>query len=102
MTYFQRCIALGAIAVLTVSVFASNPSYSKIGSITLGSLAEKQIECKTHGLEVPKPTSTIQLYKVRYGTLDTHGSPVTVSGLLILPKSAPKGLLLYFHGTIRD
>ncbi len=54
------------------------------------------------GLDVPPPKASIQLYKIRYDSLDVHGEPCTLSGLLILPKSAPKGLLLYYHATIRD
>jgi hypothetical protein len=34
--------------------------------------------------------------------MDVTGKACILSGLLVLPKTAPKGLLLYYHGTIRD
>lgn len=61
-----------------------------------------QAECKKHGLDVGRPVGSVDLFKVLYGSTDMQAKPTQLSGLLILPKSAPKGLIVYFHSTIRD
>ena len=45
----------------------------------------------------------LDLYKVRYRSQDGRGRNVVLSGLLVLPRGgAPKGLVLYTHGTTAD
>lgn len=80
----------------------SDESSIRTGTLSQATLLKMQAEAGLHGLAVPPPKTSIRLYKIRYGSVDVHGEPCTLSGLLILPKAAPKGLLLYYHGTIRD
>lgn len=101
MTQPRRWI-VGIAALLFVAAPASELTHVKSGTLSLTSLRGKQAECSKHGLVVPGATGPIQLFKIRYGSVDIHGVATTLSGLLILPKSAPKGLVVYYHGTIRD
>ena len=51
-----------------------------------------------HQLHVP-----IKLSKVVYESTDPSGKKVSLSGLLAMPEGgAPKGLVVYFHGTTAD
>jgi len=48
-------------------------------------------------------TRPLDLYKVRYRSRDGRGRNVILSGLLVLPRGgAPKGLVIYNHGTTAD
>ena len=89
------CASLCAIA-------RPDESSVRTGTLSQATLLKMQAEATIHGLAVPPSKAAIRLYKIRYGSVDAHGAPCTLSGLLILPKAAPKGLLLYYHGTIRD
>jgi len=102
MPKLSRIVNFASMMLLVATALAGEPTYVKNGAVSLDSLILKMAECQKHGLEVSAPLSAIQLLRVRYSTLDLHGKPAIVSGLLILPKSAPKGLVLYFHSTIRD
>lgn len=45
----------------------------------------------------------LDLFKIRYRSRDEKGRWVVLSGLLVLPRGgAPKGLVLYAHGTLHD
>lgn len=102
MTLLRRWICAGIAAALCTTLFAAEPTYVHNGSLSVATLLDKQAVCKKHGLDVPAPSSSIQLYKMRYASADMNGKPAILSGLLMLPKLAPKGLIVYFHGTIRD
>jgi len=102
MTRIRTWMIVGICSVVNAITFASGPSYYRSGWVSKDVLLAKQSECLKHGLDVPAPAGSIQLYRLRYPSLDVHGQPTTLSGLLILPKSAPKGLVLYFHSTILD
>lgn len=48
-------------------------------------------------------SQSLDLYKVRYRSQDERGCNVILSGLLVLPRGgAPKGLVIYNHGTTAD
>lgn len=45
--------------------------------------------------------TSVDLFKIRYWSTDAWGQPTVLSGLIQLPAGgAPRGLLLYCHGTI--
>ena len=52
----------------------------------------------------PAPaTGPTDLYKIRYNSHDSNGRAVILSGLLTLPRGgAPKGLVVFAHGTVAD
>ena len=87
---------------ICASAQGTDPTFTKTGSLSVETIAKKGEECAKHGLVVPQAKGPIQLYKIRYQSTDTHGVSTIVSGLLALPKSAPNGIVLYFHATIRD
>ncbi|BDI29033.1 hypothetical protein CCAX7_10840 [Capsulimonas corticalis] len=46
-------------------------------------------------------TQTTEFYKIRYRSVDAKGRPAVLSGLLVLPHGgAPRGLIVFDHGTI--
>jgi pimeloyl-ACP methyl ester carboxylesterase len=102
VTQARSWILIAIASVSCASARAGDATYVKNGSISLTSLKQKHAECQKHGLDVPAPASAVNLFKVWYKSVDLKGRPTTLSGLLMLPKAAPKGLVLYYHGTIRD
>ncbi len=56
------------------------------------------------GVNAPNPaTENVDLYKISYRSRDENNRAVTLSGLIALPRGgAPKGLVVFNHGTIAD
>ncbi|WMJ74276.1 alpha/beta fold hydrolase [Cytophagaceae bacterium ABcell3] len=72
-------------------------SYEKKGDVSKAELQERNRKLATVALH------DIQAYKIVYNTINTDGSPITASGLLLLPvadKVLP--LLSLQHGTITE
>lgn len=59
---------------------------------------------KSFGAALPySATRPIDLFKMRYRSVDGKGRHVLVTGLVAIPRGgAPKGLVLFHHGTIYD
>lgn len=59
---------------------------------------------KLFGASAPSAVSpSLNLYKLRYRSLNDVGAPVVLSALVVLPQGgAPKGLILFNHGTTAD
>lgn len=59
---------------------------------------------KVFGANAVSPAlKAFELYKISYRSLDEKNRPVILTGLLVLPKGgAPKGLVVFNHGTIAD
>lgn len=55
------------------------------------------------GFPFPKAAAPVDIKKINYNTTGTKGEPQPVSGAIILPRGgAPKGLVIYMHGTVWD
>ncbi len=53
--------------------------------------------------EIAPATAEIDLHKITYTSTDHAGNPATLSGLVAMPRGgAPKGLVVFNHGTIFD
>lgn len=75
-----------------------------IGTITADQLdaAIEQVQPGAGGLLLSAP-SDVGLFKISYTARGYDGSPTRLSGLVALPKNgAPKGWVLYCHGTQAD
>jgi hypothetical protein len=90
-------VSLGALAV------AEPPTIERTGRIPLAN-AKKAIEHhRKSGENFPDPIGEVLLYRVRYDSVGLDQRPIRLSGLLAMPSSgAPKGIVLYFHGTTAD
>ena len=82
---------------------AEPPTIEHTGRIPLLN-AQKAIEYHRKNGEIfPDPVGEVLLYRVRYDSLGLDQKIVRLSGLLALPSTgAPKGIVLYFHGTTAD
>jgi dienelactone hydrolase len=77
-----------------------------VGSSRNGTISAERSKARTsqiYGTQIPAATRAIELYKVRYTSRDATNRSVVLSGLLALPDGgAPKGLVIYNHGTTAD
>ena len=88
------CLAVSARAQTLVD-------FSRNGTLSASQINERA--ARTFGAEtLPRATQSVELFKVRYRSRDERGRAVVLSGLLALPKTAPKGLVIYNHGTMAD
>ncbi len=101
MPKLQRLI-LGVSSLLIAALSFAGPSFSRSGYLTQDQLVEKQENSAKQGLIAPPAKSGVQLYKARYDSHDARGNPVRLTGLIMLPKGAPQGLVVYYHGTVGD
>jgi hypothetical protein len=75
---------------------------------SLGSLTSAQVNtylAATAPIHLPAARHGVDVYRVRYRTIDTAGRPVTASGVTALPAADPEHALsavVYGHGTITD
>lgn len=69
-------------------------------------IARLEDEIKRHfgrAIEQPRANRSIDLYEVKYTSVDADGAPVMLSGLLAMPQQKlTKGLVLFCHGTTAD
>ena len=92
-------------ALLIISAALAVSAQTKVTALGTYSAAEidSRVEKGLPGFEFPKARDAADLKKVSYTTTDAKGKPEQVSGLLVLPKGgAPKGLVVYMHGTTWD
>ena len=78
-----------------------------VGSKFNGTLSAEQINQRMKTIfgasALPLATKAVDLYKVNYRSRSENGASVILSGLIALPKSdAPKGLVIFNHGTTAD
>ncbi|MBA2493998.1 MAG: hypothetical protein H0V31_04805, partial [Acidobacteria bacterium] len=112
--YSNRMFArLSAIFLLTVTIFAvsisaqSNNAKNFVSSKLNATLSVEQINTRMKAVfgasALPAASKAVDLYKVNYRSQNEKGDSVILSGLIALPKSdAPKGLVVYNHGTTAD
>jgi len=68
-------------------------------------LRTEQIDARRRevfGESLPAASQSVDLYKISYRSKNLKGARVVLSGLVALPKEAPKGLVIYNHGTTTD
>jgi pimeloyl-ACP methyl ester carboxylesterase len=76
-------------------------NYQPVRSMSAREVAAKYR--RAFGAEAPELKAPISLSKVVYASRDPSGNQTTLSGLIAMPEGgAPKGLVLYFHGTTAD
>lgn len=96
---------IGAViaTLLAVSGFGQQlTSSSANGTMSAAVLNERM--AKVYGkYAVPETATAVELYKVKYRSLDANGKPAELTGLVAWPAGgAPKGLVVYCHGTTVD
>jgi len=88
-------------AVLAVTAAAQN-KITNLGTYSAAEIDSRVVK-SLPGFEFPKARNAADLKKVSYTTTDANGKREQVSGLLVMPKGgAPKGLVVYMHGTTWD
>ncbi len=78
-----------------------------VSATRTGSMTAAQINGRlktVFGVNAPSPaTESVDLYKISYRSADENNRAVNLSGLIALPRGgAPKGLVIFNHGTIAD
>ena len=77
-----------------------------VGVSRSATLSAAQINSRARtafGASLPRTTRAVEMFKVRYNSRDERGRRVVLSGLLALPRGgAPKGLVVFNHGTTAD
>jgi alpha-beta hydrolase superfamily lysophospholipase len=99
----NRLLTLSHLLLLSGSVLAEPPTFEQNGRIRLeGGLRAIQYHRK-YGENFPDPVGEVLLFRVRYDSVGLNQKPVRLSGLVALPATgAPKGVVLYYHGTTAD
>jgi acetyl esterase/lipase len=93
------------IAAMLFVAAATAAAQNKVSDLATFSAAEinDRVEKGLPGFEFPKADESSELKKISYTTTDAKGKREQVSGLLVLPSGgAPKGLVVYMHGTTWD
>lgn len=96
-----------AVLALSLMLAASSDAQTLVDFSRNATLSASQINeraAKIFGSStLPRATQSVELFKVRYDSRDERGRNVVLSGLLALPQtSAPKGLIVFNHGTMAD
>ena len=72
------------------------------GEMRMGSVAARMQKVFA-GYEIGPPAPFIDLHKITYTSTDEKGRAVNLTGLVAWPQGgAPKGLVVFCHGTIQD
>lgn len=98
------------LTTMLLSTSLVNPAcraQSLVDSTRNGTMSVAQVQSRLQtvfGSSISGANSqSLDLYKVRYRSQDERGRNVILSGLLVLPRGgAPKGLVIYNHGTTAD
>lgn len=94
----KQLISCGLALVLATFAPGLLPAQYLISAESLGTRSKAQLQAQI-GQE---PRSAIELFKIRYMTVDTDGATDTASGLLVYPDdplSSTLPLVIYQHGT---
>jgi pimeloyl-ACP methyl ester carboxylesterase len=81
-----------------------NYTFTKTATFSEGSVvAHEAAFSHSVPIQLPKGRTALDLYRVSYSSKDFFGKPTKLSALLVLPEGgAPKGLVVYYHGTTSD
>ncbi len=84
-------------------VNAENFVSSKFNATISAEQLSQRIKAVFGASALAPASSAVDLFKVNYRSQNAEGKTVVLSGLTILPKSkAPKGLVIFNHGTTAD
>ena len=87
--------------LLTAASAQNLVSFSRSGTMTVAQT--NQMITKMFGSAVPQTSQALDLYKISYRSRDEKNLSVVLTGLIVLPKGgAPRGLVVFNHGTIAD
>lgn len=107
---YMKAVRLSAIGVVLALGLIANPVLSaaqgSVGSGLVGTMTVRHTNARIKALlgfpSVALTSKAIDLYKVRYHSLE-NGKSVVVTGLVGFPHGgAPKGLVVFNHGTTQD
>lgn len=76
-----------------------------VGTKYAAMLTKEQINArvkKAFSRDLPAAGADVDLYKITYRSTNLKGAKVVLSGLIALPKEAPRGLVVFNHGTTHD
>ena len=94
------CLIVGLLLVTAASA-QTLVNFSRNGAMTVAET--NQLITKTFGDAVAPTERAIELYKITYRSRDEKNRAVVLSGLLVFPRGgAPKGLIVFNHGTIAN
>ncbi|MEO6588399.1 MAG: lipase family protein [Pyrinomonadaceae bacterium] len=96
-------ICAGNLTAQISAVNAKNFVGSKLNATVSTQQINDRMKTVFGASALPQATKSVDLYKVSYSSLNEKGSSVVLSGLVALPKNeAPKGLVVFAHGTFAD
>lgn len=100
----MKIFRLVFLTIILCSVAVGQQLISSASNGTLAVKTSNDRSAKVFGTySVPKTTVAIDLHKISYTSTDEDGKPVTLTGLISMPRGgAPKGLVVFCHGTIQD
>lgn len=94
------CLIIGILSV-TAAFAQTLVNFSRNGAMTVSQT--NQLITKMFGGAVAPASQALELYKISYRSRDEKNRAVVLSGLLVFPRGgAPKGLIVFNHGTIAD
>ena len=94
------CVLAGLL-LLTAASAQNLVSFNRSGTMTVAQT--NQMITKAFGSAVAPASEALDLYKISYRSRDEKNRPVVLTGLLVFPKGgAPKGLVVFNHGTLAD
>lgn len=92
----------GLFLLLLCPLAAFPQKVTQLGTLSAAAVNDR-IAKGLKGYEFPQAERPVDLKKITYTTTDAKGNRQSVSGLLVLPRGgAPKGLVVYMHGTTWD
>jgi len=94
------CLIVGILSV-TAACAQTLVNFSRSGTMTVSQT--NQLITKMFGGAVAPTSAALELYKISYRSRDEKNRAVILTGLLVFPRGgAPKGLIVFNHGTIAD
>jgi pimeloyl-ACP methyl ester carboxylesterase len=94
------CLIVGLL-LLTAASAQDLVNFSRSGSMTVAQTNQMMI--KAFGGTLAPASRALDLYKISYRSRDEKNRAVVLTGLIVFPRGgAPKGLVVFNHGTIAD
>jgi pimeloyl-ACP methyl ester carboxylesterase len=92
---------IGGLLLVTAGYAQNLVSFNQNGTMTVAQT--NQMITKAFGSGVAPTSKAVDLYKISYRSRDEKNRNVVLTGLIAFPKGgAPKGLVVFNHGTIAD
>jgi dienelactone hydrolase len=95
--------AFAAVLLLACVAFGQKLVASELNGTMPAATVAERMRAAYQEYAVELIPADVELFKVRYTSLDANGKPAELTGLAAFPKGgAPKGLVVYCHGTTVD